>query len=331
MSTLGTTYLTLADKMKREDPDHKIARIIELLAKKNEILLDMQVVEGNLPTGHMTTVRTGIPSGTWRRMYQGVQPEKSTTRQVTDTCGMLETYSQVDKALADLNGNTAAFRASEASAFMDGLNQTMAQTLFYGDTDAYPERFMGLDPRFSDTSAENGEQILLGGGSTASSQTSIWLIVWGPNTVHGIYPKGSTAGIQHEDKGQVTVTESDGSMWEAYRDHWRWDLGLTVRDWRYVVRIANIEPAALTKDASAGADLMDLMVQALEQVEDLEAGTPVFYCNRTIKSWLRRQMLNANSNVMLSMGELAGKPVMMFGEVPVRRCDAIVNTEAVVS
>ncbi len=35
-------------------------------------------------------------------------------------CGMLETYSEIDKALADLNGNTAAYRLSEDRAFLEG-------------------------------------------------------------------------------------------------------------------------------------------------------------------------------------------------------------------
>ena len=53
--------------------------IIELLSQTNEILDDMLVVEGNLPTGHQTTIRTGLPQATWRLLNQGVQPGKSTT------------------------------------------------------------------------------------------------------------------------------------------------------------------------------------------------------------------------------------------------------------
>ena len=330
MATQGTNVSTLADVASRMDPDGTIPTIVELLNETNEILDDMMWMEGNLPTGHKTTVRSGLPSVTWRKLNYGVQPSKSTTVPVTDACGMLEAYAEVDKALADLNGNTAEFRLSEDRAFIESMNQEMQDVLFYGDTDVDPEKFMGLAPRYNDTSAANGENILLGGGS-GSDNTSIWLIVWGANTVHGIYPKGSNAGLNHEDLGRETLTDAAGGLYEGYRTHYKWDCGITVRDWRYVVRIANIDVSDLTKDASgSSADLIDLMVQALEIPRNLGLGKPVFYCNQTIRSFLRRQILNAN-NVRLRMDEVAGKKVLTFDGVPVRRTDAILSTEATIS
>src|SRR5215467_14178869 len=124
--TGGSLAITYADWAKRLDDGYKIATIIELLSQTNEILLDMLAVEGNLPTGHKTTIRTGLPQATWRLLNYGVPNAKSTTAQVTDTCGNLETYSVIDKDIADLNGNTAEFRTSEAMAFIEGMNQQMA-------------------------------------------------------------------------------------------------------------------------------------------------------------------------------------------------------------
>lgn len=204
MSVKGLTALTLADWGKRVDPNGKVDKIIELLGQTNPILQDMPFVEGNLPTGHRTTIRSGLPSATWRLLNYGVQPSKSTTVQVTDSVGMLETYAEVDKSLADLNGNTAEFRLSEDRAFIEAMNQQMAQTLFYGDSSVNPQQFMGLSSRYSSLSAGNAQNIIDAGG-TGTDNTSIWLVVWGKNTVHGIFPKGQKAGIQMEDKGQVTL------------------------------------------------------------------------------------------------------------------------------
>ena len=265
MAALSVTNPTLADVAKRLDPDGKIDTIVEILNETNEILEDATMLEGNLPTGHRTTIRTGLPAPTWRKLYGGVQPTKSTTAQVTDNTGMLEAYAEVDKALADLNGNTAAFRLSEDRAHLEGMNQEYVDTLFFGDESTAPEEFTGLAPRYNSTSASNGENVISGGGS-GSDNTSIWLIVWGPNTVHGIYPKGSVAGLTMTDKGQVTIEDVDGSggRMEAYRTHYRWDCGLTVRDWRYAVRIANIDKSNLTKDVSgSSADITALMAQAV--------------------------------------------------------------------
>lgn len=335
MAVLATTHPTLVDVAKRLDPAGKIDTIVELLAQQNEILEDMVWIEGNLPTGHRTTVRTGLPGTTWRKLYGGVQPTKGTTAQITDNCGMLEAYAEVDKALADINGNTAAFRFSEELGFIESLGEEVAQTLIYGNEGLEPEAFTGFAPRFNAKSgATNGENVLLAdAGASGADQTSIWLVVWGPNTVHGIYPRGSKAGFQMEDKGVVTIENVDGAggRMEAYRTHYRWDCGLTVRDWRYIVRIANVDTSALTKNAASGTDLIDVMAQALELIPSLGKGRPVFYCNRTVKSFLRRQIANKVVNSTLTMDMVGGKPVMRFGEVPVRRVDQILSTEAIIA
>ena len=329
MTTLSVTNPTLLDLAKASDPDGKIATIVEILNAQNEILDDMTWMEGNLPTGHRTTIRAGIPAPTWRKLYGGVQPNKGRTVQVTDSCGMLEAYAEIDKALADLNGNTAAFRLSEDRAHIEGMNQEMADTLFTGNETTEPEAFTGFNARFNSLSASNAENIINGGG-TGTDNTSVWLVVWGPNTVHGIVPKGSTAGLQMTDKGQVTIENVDGAggRMEAYRTHYRWDGGLSVRDWRYVVRIANIDKSDLIKTAASGADLIDLMTQAVEMIPNLGMGRPVFYCSRAIRSMLRRQIVSKVGNSTLSMDTVAGRKVVSFDGIPVRRVDVLAADEA---
>jgi hypothetical protein len=333
MATLSVVNPTLLDLAKILDPDGKAATIVEILNLTNEVLDDMVWTEGNLLTGHRTTIRAGIPAPTWRRLYQGVQPNKGTTVQVTDNCGMLEAYAEVDKALADLNGNTSAFRLSEDRAHIEGISQEIASAIFYANEATAPEKITGLAPRFNSLSAANAENIINGGG-VGSDNTSIWLVVWGENTVHGIIPKGSKAGLQMEDKGQVTIESIDGAggRMEAYRTHYRFDAGISVRDWRYIVRICNIDKSNLTKDgSSSSADLIDLLTQAQELIPNLNAGRAVFYCSRTVRSFLRRQMSNKTLQSTLSLDTIGGKKVMMFNEIPVKRCDALAADEAVVS
>ena len=332
MPALSALNPTLLDLAKVTDPNGTIAQVVELLETQNEILTDMTWVEGNLQTGHRTSVRTGLPSSTWRKMYGGVQPSKSRSAQITDNCGMLEAYAEVDKALADLNGNTAAFRLSEDVSFLQSMNQTMASTLFYGNEGTQPEAFTGLAPRFNSLSAENADNIITGGG-ISTDNASIWLVGWGPNSCHGIIPKGSTAGLQTKDLGEVTIENVDGAggRMQGYRTHYRWDAGLSVRDWRYVVRICNIDKSSLTMDASAGAYLTDLMVQAVERIENLSMCRPIFYMNRRLRTFLRRQIINKTVQSSLTQETMAGKSVTMFDGIPVRRTDALAADEALVS
>jgi hypothetical protein len=334
MATLLVANPTLLDLAKMMDPDGKIATIIEILNQMNEVLDDMTWVEGNLPTGHVTTIRTGIPAPTWRKLYGGVQPNRATTRQVTDSCGELSAYAEIDKVLADLNGNTAAFRLQEDRAHLEGMAQELADTIFYGNETTEPEAFTGLAPRFNTLSASvpSSENVISGGGA-GSDNTSIWLVVWSPQTVHGIIPKGMPAGLQMIDKGQVTIENADGAggRMEAYRTFYQQFAGLCVRDWRYVVRIPNIDKSNLTKDATgSSADLIDLMTQAIELIPNLGVGRPVFYVSRLIRSILRRQISNATKNSTLSLETIGGKKVVMFNEIPVKRVDRLAADEAVV-
>jgi len=332
MATLTATNPNLLDLAQATDPDGKIATVVEMLNETNEVLADMSWVEGNLPTGHRTVIRSGLPTATWRKLYGGVQPDKSQRSQVTDSCGMLEAYNEVDKALADLNGNTNEFRLSEAQATIESMSQALSDTLFYGDVSANPERFEGLSSRYAATTADNGENIILGGGSGADN-ASIWLIVWGPNTCHGIIPKGSKAGMQVNDKGQVTIEDADGSngRMEAYRMHFRMDAGLTLRDWRYVVRIPNIDRSALTADASSGANLPELMFEALERPPNLGMGRPVFYMDRSVRTKFRQQLANETKQSTLDYQNVGGHRAVMWNEVPIRRCDSLAPDEALVS
>lgn len=330
MATLSTIHPTLLDFKNTLDPQNKVARIIEMLSQTNEILDDMVWMEGNLPTGHVSNIRTGLPTPTWRKLYGGVQPTKSTSRKVTDSCGMLEAYAEVDKALADLNGNSEGFRLSEDRAHLEGMNQELASSLFYANEATTPEEITGFAPRFNDQSALNGENILTDAATPdGTDNASIWLIVWGENTCHGIYPKGSQAGLQMNDKGQVTIESVDGAggRMEAYRTHYRWDAGLVVKDWRYVVRI-QVDQENIVKDAATGPDLIDMMTQALELPPSLSMGRPAFYMNRTLRSYLRRQMVNKVKSSTLTMDQVAGKRVMSFDGVPIRRVDALTNTES---
>lgn len=327
MTTLASNNPTLLDVAKRTDPDGSIATIVELLNQSNEVLTDMSWVEGNLPTGNKTTVRTGLPTPTWRKLYGGVQPTKSTTAQITDSCGMLEAYAEIDKALADLNGNTAAYRLSEDSAHIEGMSQEMASTLFYGNEGSEPEAFTGLAPRFNSKSASNNTNIIDAGGSSTDN-TSIWLCVWGPQTGFGIYPKGSKAGLSMTDKGQVTIENVDGNggRMEGYRTHYRWDAGITIRDWRYFVRIANVDVSDLDTLANT-KNLVNWMVQASERIPSFGKGRACWYVNRTIREKLRLGILEKISS-NLSWETVEGKRVMTFDDIPVRRTDALVNTEA---
>lgn len=341
MATLSVDYPTLADLAKQMDgKGNVVSDIIEMLVDTNLVLQDIPWYPCNNGTKHLTSIRSGIPEATWRRLYQGVQPQKATNVQVEDTCGMLEAWSEIDSKLVEMSKNPAQFRMNEAMAFIEGMNQQMATALFYGNTKTDPEQFMGLAPRFDDLSADNGAQIIDGGG-TGSDNTSIWMVVWGSRTAHGIYPDSSDAGLKREDLGkQVKETTAsatvDGGIYHVHREKFTWDCGLSVRDWRYIVRIANID----VSNMQAGTvDLFGLLRQGYWQLYQrrVGAGRAAIYCNTDVCEALDAQTTptvatgatQATAGYQrLTRAEVDGKEVMSYRNMPIRECDAILNTEA---
>ena len=347
MAIIGATALTYADWAKRMDDGYRVASIIELLSQTNEILDDMLVVEGNLPTGHKTTVRTGLPQATWRLLNTGVPNAKSTTAQIVDTVGNLETYAVIDKDIADLNGNTAEFRLSEVRAFLEGMSQQVAATLIYGNQFANPERFTGFAPRYSTINPANSQTAanILAGGGLSNTNTSLWLVTWGSDTLHATFPKGKITGLQHRDMGEWPVQDVSGNTYQAYRDHFKWEIGLVLRDWRYAARICNIDVTQLT--GVSAANLINLLVRALYRMPTAPAaatavqtsdtpevranmGRVVLYANRVVRTYLDLQAMN-KTNVLLRLEEFEGKVITTFRGVPIRTCDAILNNEAQVT
>lgn len=319
----------LVDVAKAMDPQGNIAAVAEILNESNEILDDIPWLEGNLPTGHRYTVRTGLPTAYWRLLNQGVPKSKSTSKQITDSAGILETQNQIDKDLAELNGNTNEYFMREDKAFIESLSQELAAKLFYGNVQTDPEQIMGLAPRFNDLSADNADNIIDAGG-TGSDNTSIWLVVWKDDACYGFFPKGSKAGLEQSRWMNVMCRDSSSDEFEGHKTIYKWKPGLAVADWRYVVRIANIDVSDLNTFGAGtdnSASLIRDLIKAYNKVPNIGSGRPVIYCNETVKTWLDI-MAGEKSNVQLNIDTYAGKPVTTFWGIPIRKCDAIINTEA---
>jgi hypothetical protein len=332
MATLGASFVDLIDVYKLQDGRGQFVPVIEMLMEMNPILDDAIAVECNKGTTHLHTVRSGLPSVTWGKLYQGIPNGKGKTAQVEDTTGFVEGLSTIDKRLLDLSTNEGAVRLSEAQAYLESMSQEVASKLFYGNSASDPEEFMGLAPRFNDTTAANGNQIILAGGAGADN-TSIWFVTWGDNQCSLLYPKGTQAGVQREDMGEQRVTDGNGNAYYAMEEKFTWHIGLAVKDWRYVSRIANIDVSLM---AAGSVALYDFMRNAYYKLQNrrVAGGRMAIYCNRDVLEALDALATNAGTSdsfVRLKPMEIEGKEVMTYRGIPIRETDAIINTEALVS
>ena len=339
MAVLGSSRATLLDVARILDPKGQIDKVANLLQEYNDILDDIPFMEGNLATGHQMTKQTSKPTPYFRLLNEGIVPQKATTGQYTEACAIMENRNQIDINVARLNGNTKAFRMSQDKPMIEAFSDTLADTLIYGDSSTDEEQFNGLATRYFElgTTAGTVANQVINAGGTGSGNTSIWLVCWGADKVFGIYPKGQKAGLDYQDLGiqEVTTNATTGARMRAYESWMQWQVGLAVQDYRYVVRICNIDVASLetASDASdTSANIEKMMIRALGKLPPHSGLSPVFYMNQTVKSMLAVKMYD-KSNAFLTIKEVKGtaidRPngVLAFQGVPCRRIDSILSTE----
>lgn len=335
MSTIGNTFVTMADFAKRLDPNGIVAQVANVLSKVNPIMNDIPWVEGNLPTGHRFTSSTALPSGSWRRLNQGYDATKGTTDQVDESCGIFEARSVIDVDNPGMQGaNRAAYRKSEDLLFLSGMGNDIATGVFYNDVRLNAERFHGISPRLAVTSGNPAEKQILkwGGSSSGNDQTSVWLVGWAPDKVFGIYPKDTQAGIQQEDLGRQLVLDSSNKQFLAYVTRYVWKIGMCIRDYRYIVRGCNIDTSAATNTDKYIVSLLTDMIAALYSTDNCR---PVFYMNRWAFSHLNKNLMNMQANLLEwidgSNGGGTGARIPSFLGIPIKVVDAITTTESVIS
>lgn len=349
MAVIGTSVPTLMDIANAMGADGSFdTERVNLLRQTNEMVADMVWKEGNLPTGHKTTIVTGLPTVQFRRINEGVALSKSTTAPIQDTSAMLEGFFQVDRQLALISGNVKQYRYEESQLFLESMNQTFQAYSLYGNSGTMPESFNGLATRYNTLA---GGQVLDAGG-VGTDNTSIYLVGWGQGTVFGVYPKGTVGGLQHED---VTVnkaalsgsgvagamigdvlTDPNGRQYMGYRDHFFWNCGITVRNRQAIARAANIDVSDLRAANVSASDIVSLMVKLTYMIPThmrKNRGAeglfrPAFYVNSTIKAALHLQVVASTKNSTLSIQNIAGEEVLTLLGIPIREVDQILTTEA---
>lgn len=319
-------YATLSDLVKINNLGKPYPDIIEYQKQTNQILED--AIWGPSTEGGMceSVLRTSLPEVAWRMINKGVTPGKSSSRSVTFTSGGVEALAKVDERLLQKYGGpnspkAQAWRLGENQAYQQSMNNKMALTTFFGDEKTNPAGFTGLGAYYYDLTASKcaaAGQIIDAGGS-GSNLTSIWLIGWGQNSMHYFYPEGMNLGFRYLDNGRTKSYDSDNGELYVYESQYNWDMGLVVRDYRYGVRIANIDANDTTLNYT------DLLIDAMGLMQD-ENCKMAIYCNRKVWSALNKYAAN-KSNLSLSIDEFGGKKITHFWGTPIRRCDALNTAE----
>lgn len=344
MATLTPGAMTYAEWGLRHDATGKLSTLVNLLSQANGMLDDMVAVECQSGNAFEYTQVVGLPTPSRRVYNQGVARTMASVAKQVAVCKQYADWAVVDKDLADLGGNVKELRAAEVALHMQAMGQKVAYDLFYGNAATDPNQFTGFSNIYNTVST--GTSLIAGNvidcGGTGSDNCSMWLVTWGPKTIHTLFPKGVMGGLQHIDYGDaVPLADSSGYEYPGYRDYLSWKIGLAIHDWRYAVRACNIDVSDL--NTGSAANLITAMAKMVHRLpiqpvgvgpvqtsdsapDQLTSGFSAFYVNRTILEYLDIQAAN-KTNVLLRMVEWDGHPILTYRGVPIRCSDALLNSE----
>jgi hypothetical protein len=343
MATLTNNLLDMNDVFVRQNKYGKgITDTIEALHTLNPMYHDALWTECNSGQEHERLMRLALPEPAWGKLYQGTPYSKSEKQKVKDATGFIELNAGCDdRLLKDFAAEDAAsVREAEAEPTLEAIAQMAQQAIIYGNIASNPLGIQGLAPRYSSLTGGGPSDYIINGGGAGADNTSIWFVTWGRNQTTLLYPKGTAAGVDREDMGKVPVTDATGVYWNL-TERFRQQLGVSVGDYRYNCRIANVD----VSDMRAGTvDIIKLMVQAYYKMEKrrntgkknggmISPGKTVIYMNREVKQALHLDSSNkrvGDNFIRLNQGQQEGQEMMSFLEMPIVECDGILLNEAVV-
>lgn len=344
MATITPGAMTYPEWAIRHDKTGKIAQMVNMMSQANGMVDDLMSVECQSGNAFEYTQIVKLPTPARRIYNQGVARSLGGAAKLTATCKQYADWSTIDKDLAELGGTLNELRANELMLHMQGLGQLFASDLIYGNASTDPTQFTGLANIYNTVSTATSAiaKNVLDMGGTGSTNTSMWLVNWGPKSIHTIFPKGTPSGMEHKDMGMLPIVDSNSNEYLAYRDWISMKVGLCIHDWRFAVRACNIDVSLL--NGGSAANLITMLSKMVHRLpiqpvgvgpvqmndsvpEKLVLNRPAFYCDRTILEYLDIQAQN-KTNLLLQMREWDGHAVVTYRGIPIRCVDALLDTES---
>jgi len=327
----GVGYVTLADVAKKGD------KVAEVLTLKNPMLKDIPYTQMNEGTIHKESIRSFLPKPVYRKANQAIAAQKSGIEERTFSAAHFESRSQMDAKVAERGGKdrVGINRWNQAQGHIQGMANEHANLAIYGSPAGEGNKDVGfMDIYYTVNSAVETSKQVVDAGGTGSDNTSILMVNWGPQSIFGVYPAGTQAGLKRTDYSaggklvQLQGLDASGNTgtFYGYDEIFEIDHGLVVKDFRQASRIANIDVSNAIANVSA-ADLEDLMITASYKLDDPNGA--IIYLNRVLHAVLHKQVrANVKGGGGLTFMNHGGEQVLSFNGMPIRIADSLLNTKA---
>jgi len=348
VSQLGySTFTDIMANYSSLDAGAKFVMPKRILDRMTPLVKMMPMKASNNILSNIAVRTDSLPVASNRRWNEGIKATTSKNTPLNDPIALFQDVSEVDYDLWGLQNDPEAWRMDQDMNHIEALFQLLESTLFYGSTQYNPGAFNGLSTRFNNLeSYPNGDTSgvflpnVWNGGLTTGPATSAWMIEFADDTVYGIYPPNTSAGLKVEDMGKElkTLASTTGSQGANYyypvlRTWLTWYMGIQIADERAVQRIANINPVALS---SPGDFDENIFIQAKNNLpRNGEGSGTVIFVNRQLKAQIDiravSQKINAYTNFNSNETDVFGRSVTKFQNIPIYVAEKILSTETVVS
>lgn len=279
MTVNGNRVLSFSDLVKGLDPKGNFEhRIVDMVAKRVDILDDMTWIAANDGTSLVTTMRTEIPKAAWAAYYGGIPANKGSKAKIRVSSARLAAKVVIDKQLFDDSKDKDALLMDEISTSMTGMKNTLCDALFYGKLAENPLGFNGLFHHYAEYGNDTVDDLQsahyvingkISGVNDDSNLGSIMLVGWNPNTITAFHPEIGTAGIKKETRRTTDMTDPDnGQTFPAYVQELYWHVGLAVRDHRHGGRICNIQRNHMLDSNDTAKQMIELVQRLTMRVMD---------------------------------------------------------------
>ena len=366
MALKSNEYITMVDVLSTAGAIP--SQIINLTSQMNPMLSDAPAIACNMGAKHRVYVNKGLAKFVWGKAFQGVPTSKGRTDALEHTTGYIESAFESSCRTIDDIENYAQFAGMTGIAkknavgmertkqfniqqmhHAETLSQAIANALIYEDEKKNPNRITGFMAYLDSKGGPNASQIIDGGSTGGTDNSSMLMITWHPQTAHLIYPMGarSQGGMKIGPLQKLDRTDNDpnsdgrGGIYWVYRKEMEWHTGLAVNDKRYVARFGGIKTSNLSKakevvatgpEITAGADLIDGMTDMyyVHQGRRMTMGKTCIYANTTHVKYLDFQARNGQKNQWLFLNNTGAnaKEVLTFRGVPIKESDALHNAES---
>ncbi len=323
---MANALVSLLDITKRAGSDPAIGLLEETTTYAPELMTLMgRPISG---TVYRATSRT-LPTVAFRSANDGSDTVKSVYSQKLAECFIIDGQIQADKAVVDAEAKSGQNQSVGDILFDEAQGVLQAATItignqFYEGTTADAKGFAGLRSLCTASNTTGaGAPVILAGGTTASVQTSAYL-VW--NNVKGVhFVWGNNAGF---DMGEFRVQQVNGANSKpmtAYVNNLQGWIGLAVNHSKSVGRIANCENAAskLLTDAQVARLLSYIPISIIN------SGGLRLFMNQQCAFQLQTSRSTAAITDSRPL-QFAPMPTESNG-IPITITNSITNTEAIIS